>query len=96
MPLIFATEWARLTVESLNALIVSEERREWILERYPPTDVGRPGVLHHTPRGEKLKAVREMDTDAPVEVDADRPSWRKTSGFAGDEDALELAEVAAD
>lgn len=82
-------EWQRLTVESLNALMVSDERRAWLLERYPPTDVGRPGILHCTPRGEKRKKrVREMD-DAPVEVE--EADWRTAFEFAGDEVALEMA-----
>jgi len=74
-----------------------------ILERYPPTDVGRPGVIHSTPRGEKReKKVREMDVDrdvdrdAPGEVVTGKPeSWRMTFEFCGNENALEeLVEVA--
>ena len=30
---------------SLVHLIVSEERAAWILERYPPTETGRPMIL---------------------------------------------------
>ena len=25
--------------------VVSEARAAWILERYPPSDIGRPGIL---------------------------------------------------
>lgn len=32
--------------DTLADLIVSDERRLWILERYPFEDVGRPGILH--------------------------------------------------
>jgi hypothetical protein len=90
-----AAEWLRLTVESLSALIVSDERRDWILANYPPEkEAGRPGILHPTPRGEK-RQVREMD--APVEGVTGQPdAWRVTFDFDGNEDALELAEVAAD
>jgi hypothetical protein len=88
-----AEEWARLTTEALSRLIVSDDRRDFILERYPPSDTGRPGVLHTTPRGEK-RHVREMDVDPPVE--ADTPEWRKTFEFLGEQDTLELTEVAAD
>jgi hypothetical protein len=58
-----ASEWLRLTVESLSELLVSDERREWLLATYPPTDVGRPGIIHS---GERRKAVRKLD-DAPAE-----------------------------
>jgi hypothetical protein len=87
MPLYVAQEWRRLTVEALAALIVSDERRDWILERYPPTDMGRPGLIHNTPRGEKHTAVRETDTDAPGLVPA---TECVTLEFDGNEDALEL------
>jgi len=73
-----------LTIESLAALIVSDERRDWILERYPPTDIGRPGIVHV----EKRKAVRKLDDDAPAVAGED---WRATFEFDGNEDALEVA-----
>jgi len=92
MPLHTAQEWRRLSVEALAALIVSDERRDFILATYPPTDVGRPGIIHNTPRGEKRK-VRETDADEPELVPA---TECVTLEFDGNEDALELVEVAAD
>jgi hypothetical protein len=93
MPLHTAREWRRLTVEALAALIVTDERRDWILERYPPTDVGRPGLLHNERRAAKRKAVRELDTDVPELPPV--TEWRVTLEFDGNEDALEV-EVAAE
>jgi hypothetical protein len=31
--------------ETLVDFVVSEARAAWILERYPPSDIGRPGIL---------------------------------------------------
>jgi len=86
-------EWRRLTVEGLAVLIVDDVRREWILAHYPPSEMGRPGIIHHTPRGEKRNRVRE--TDAPVAGNKDS---RVTVEFDDDEDVLheELVGVAAD
>jgi hypothetical protein len=85
-------EWKRLADEAWGELIVGPERLQWILERYPPTEQGRPGIIHTTPRGEKRKRPQP---DAPVELDG-KPEWRQTFEFSGDESALELSEVAAD
>jgi len=37
--------WHRLDLEARAALIVSDERRAWILERYPPDEMGRPLII---------------------------------------------------
>ncbi len=56
---------------SLAMLIVSEERARWIQERYPPTDSGRPGILHCEPQRKTSRAKdaqngRKMDEAAEV------------------------------
>jgi hypothetical protein len=74
-----ATRWQTTHADSSNRwyrerphfplahLVVSDERRDWILKVYPPTDVGRPGIL-----------VRELDKRkrAPAKRDAVRQSVR--------------------
>jgi|HubBroStandDraft_2_1064218.scaffolds.fasta_scaffold471031_3 hypothetical protein len=44
----------------LAALIVSPERAAWIMETYPPEQMGRPGILHRELRGTK---IRKTDAD---------------------------------
>src|ERR1700674_4144346 len=44
-----ANEWLRLDLLARAELIVSDERREWILATYPFSDTGRPGILAHEP-----------------------------------------------
>ncbi|HXX18708.1 MAG TPA: hypothetical protein VEJ46_04850 [Candidatus Acidoferrum sp.] len=39
--------------DTLVDLIVSDERRAWILTRYPFEDIGRPGILHVEPKTSK-------------------------------------------
>jgi len=36
---------APLSNEALRELIVSDERRDWILATYPPDEAGRPGMF---------------------------------------------------
>jgi hypothetical protein len=59
-------EWRRLDLEALQSLIVSDARRAWILERYPPNEMGRPGILVVSDRSERQtenKAI--VDKDCP-------------------------------
>jgi hypothetical protein len=56
-------KWRSSGDEELAKLIVSPARAEWILKRYPPSDQGRPGILHSDPRGSKR--VRETDEIEP-------------------------------
>lgn len=60
-------------------LIVSDERREWILSRYPFEDVGRPGILASTPE----KKLRHRKNTA-----------RQDSGESPGNEHEELAEAA--
>jgi hypothetical protein len=78
-------EWGLLSRASLTSLIVSEERRAWILETYPPEETGRPGIIVVHARGDELRK-----TDAGRELSG--------NDFADDEVALadekELVEAA--
>jgi hypothetical protein len=55
---------------SLVHLVVSPERAAWILERYPPTETGRPMILateYHArsrTRSRNDSAAAEIETDA--------------------------------
>ena len=49
----------------LAELIVTPERAAWIQERYPPTDSGRPGILHCEPQ---KKTSRAKDAHEAAEV----------------------------
>jgi hypothetical protein len=63
-------EWGLLSRASLAALVVSEERRAWILETYPPEETGRPGILVAQERKRVHKTEkREFDADASDELD---------------------------
>jgi hypothetical protein len=93
-----AREWRRLG-DPLAALVVSPARRDWILERYPYSDQGRPGILCAEQRTHK--EVRAADRDVPVGTvsDAGEPLCT-TFEFDGDEEALveegKVLAVAAD
>jgi hypothetical protein len=74
----------------LAELVVTPERAAWILERYPPSDQGRPGILHtETQRGPKPRrdAPRPLPLNEPCPVN-EFPDWRRTHEFPGNEDAL--------
>ena len=47
-------------------LIVSDERAAWILETYPPSDQGRPGIIATDSRGDRVRI-----SDASVDLDED-------------------------
>jgi hypothetical protein len=49
-------------------LIVSPERAAWIMAVYPPNDMGRPGVLAHSPRGESVRIADDGPLDE-VEIE---------------------------
>lgn len=38
-------EYGLITAEERAKLIVSQERMEWILRTYPPSETGRPDIL---------------------------------------------------
>lgn len=38
-------EYGRIMARERRGLLVSKERQAWILETYPPADVGRPGDM---------------------------------------------------
>lgn len=55
---------------SLVHLVVSEERAAWILERYPPTETGRPMILHseyHTRSRTRSKRQSAAADDEQIE-----------------------------
>lgn len=37
--------WHQIILEERAKLIVSDEKRKWILETYPPDETGRPGFF---------------------------------------------------
>lgn len=56
---------------SLEHLIVSDERASWILERYPPTETGRPMILHseyHTRSRTRTKKDSAAADDGEIET----------------------------
>jgi hypothetical protein len=85
-------EWKYLGDLALGELIVSDARRDWILQRYPPSDQGRPGLLCvHEPKRRGPRAKKEPDVE-PAEIDL-QPSWRTgVNEFDGDEDSLPAVE----
>jgi hypothetical protein len=63
-------EWGVLSRASLATLIVSDERRDWILETYPPEETGRPGIIVAQERKRVRKTKqRRPDMDASEERD---------------------------
>jgi hypothetical protein len=61
----YVEEWHRLSVEALRELIVSDERRDWILARYPPDEVGRPGMFAGDQRTASKVKRRAVDLPEP-------------------------------
>jgi hypothetical protein len=45
----YTDAWQEIRSKVIKRLIVSPERAAWILQNYPPTDLGRPGILHCEP-----------------------------------------------
>ena len=93
-----AADWRHLLSLSLAGLVVSPERTAWILARYPPTEMGRPGIMYSPMRGEKQKKhspVPDDERETPAEAS---DAWRVTHEFAGEEESLgeEESAVAAD
>lgn len=95
--------WKRLGDECLAELIVSPERAAWILRRYPPQEMGRPGIIHTDShdRGSEAK-IRKADADPEPTIDERlAEAWRVTFEFEGKgnenlaDEEIELA-VAAD
>ena len=48
--------------DSLMDFVVSDERRDWILRTYPPSDIGRPGIL--VVRDQRRKPDKEPDIES--------------------------------
>jgi hypothetical protein len=48
----YTDAWQEIRAKVLNRLIVSPERAAWILQTYPPTDLGRPGILSNDPKSQ--------------------------------------------
>lgn len=74
----------------LLELVVSDERLKWILANYPPTDQGRPGIIHCEPQ-RKARRARDAGNSTenePRRPESEFPDWRRTREFPGDEDAL--------
>lgn len=61
----YVEEWHRLSVEALRALIVTDERRDWILATYPPSEVGRPGMFARDQRTASKIKRRVLDWPEP-------------------------------
>lgn len=62
-------EWGLLSRASLAALVVSDERRAWILATYPPEETGRPGIIVAQERKRVKTKKRLHEDDADKELD---------------------------
>jgi hypothetical protein len=67
----YVEEWHRLSIEALRELIVGDERRNWILARYPPDEVGRPGTFAGDQRTVSKIKYRALDSLEPNPVAED-------------------------
>jgi len=75
----------------LAELVVTPERAAWIQERYPPSDQGRPGILHTEAQRGPKRPMRDAPRPHPLNEPSPEnefPDWRHTHEFEGNEDAL--------
>jgi hypothetical protein len=42
----YTDAWQEIRAKIIKRLIVGPERAAWISQNYPPTDIGRPGILY--------------------------------------------------
>jgi hypothetical protein len=54
---VYTDTWQEIRASMLNRLIVDPERAAWILQTYPPTDLGRPGVLNNEQRSQVVQIM---------------------------------------